>query len=176
MAVGQSLAIATFWFLQNRQSIELPVYVSRLALPVILVAVFVVPIGISGTAVAIPHIADDLGSNPVPLQWVVNGFNGSFALFTIVWGVLTDRLGGRVTFVIGLAVMVAGSAPSAMAPSLLVLDIARVVAGVGGAAIFCGAASTMANAFPRERRARNFMLFGTTLGLVGRSGRRSPVC
>ena len=38
----------------------------------ILLSVFVVPSGISGTAIALPYIARDLGDNPTLLQWVVN--------------------------------------------------------------------------------------------------------
>ena len=40
---------------------------SRLLLPVILLAVFVIPMGISGTAIALPRIADDLGNSPTLL-------------------------------------------------------------------------------------------------------------
>lgn len=144
--------------------------VSKLALPVILLAVFVMPIGISGTAVALPGIARDLGSNPTLLQGVVNGFNASFAIFMLVWGVLSDRIGYKITFVIGTALMVVGSVISAAAPSLLVLDIGRVVCGIAGAAIFAGASATLSNAFPPEARGRNFAIFGSTLGLGGTVG------
>ena len=41
----------------------------------ILLAVFVVPSSISGTAIALPYIAQKLGSDSALLQWVVNGFN-----------------------------------------------------------------------------------------------------
>ncbi|WP_170937039.1 MULTISPECIES: MFS transporter [Rhodomicrobium] len=143
---------------------------SRLALPVILLAVFVMPIGISGTAVALPGIARDLGANPALLQGVVNGFNASFAVFMLVWGVLSDRIGYKITFVIGTVLMVVGSVISAAAPSLLMLDVGRVVCGIAGAAIFAGASATLSNAFPPEVRGRNFAIFGSTLGLGGTVG------
>lgn len=142
-----------------------PAPVSRLALPVILLAVFVMPIGISGTAVALPEIARDLGPDPMLLQGVVNGFNGAFAIFMLVWGVLSDRIGYKVTFVSGTALMVAGSAISAAAPSLVVLDLGRVICGIAGAAIFAGASATLSRAFSPAARGRNFAIFGATLGL-----------
>lgn len=37
----------------------------------ILLAVFVVPSSISGTAIALPYIAESLGSESTLLQWVV---------------------------------------------------------------------------------------------------------
>ena len=138
---------------------------SRMALPVILLTVFIIPTGIAGIANALPDIAGDLGSNPTGLQWVVNGFNGSFAVFTLVWGVLSDRIGYKTTFVAGTALMVAASVVSAVAPNLLVLDFARIVAGAAGAAIFTAAASIIANAYEPVPRGRNFALLGTVLGL-----------
>jgi MFS family permease len=131
----------------------------------LLITVFVVPISIAGTAVALPSIARDLGSDPTPLQWVVNGFNAAFAVFTLVWGVLGDRIGYKVTFVLGTVIMIVASVASALAPSLLFLDAARVLAGVAAAGIFTSATSIISNAFPAGARARAFGLLGTVLGL-----------
>ena len=67
----------------------------NLLLAAILLGVVVVPTGVSGTGVALPHIAADLGSNPALLQWVVNGFNLTFAVFSLVAGSIADHLGRR---------------------------------------------------------------------------------
>ena len=136
----------------------------RMALPVILLTVFIIPTGIAGIANALPSIARDLGTDPVGLQWVVNGFNGSFAIFTLVWGVLSDRIGYKTTFVAGATVMVIASFGSALAPSLLFLDLCRLLAGAAGAAIFTATASIIANAYAPIPRARSFALLGTVLG------------
>lgn len=137
---------------------------SPLLLVALLVAVFVVPISIAGTAVALPPIARDLGSQPTQLQWVVNGFNAAFALFTLVWGVLSDRIGYKTTFLAGIAVMIAASVLSALAPNLLVLDGARILAGIAGAAVFTAATSIISNAYSDAARGRAFALLGTVLG------------
>lgn len=138
--------------------------VSPIALPALLIAVFIVPISIAGTATALPSIARDLGSNPTQLQWVLNGFNGSFALFTLVWGVLSDHVGYRRTFVIGAVLTILASILSAAAPNLLVLDFGRIAAGAGGAAIGTSVTSIISNAYQGAERGRNFALFGTVLG------------
>ena len=130
-----------------------------------MLSVFVVPISISGTAIALPSIANDLGASPIALQWVVNGFNVSFALATVVWGVLSDRFGAKPTFILGAIIVLAASFVSALAPSLIVLDIGRALAGIGGAAIITGASSILSNAFEGSARGRAFALFGTTIGL-----------
>src|SRR4051794_7807294 len=84
-----------------------PAAPSALLLPAILLAVFVIPMSISGSAIALPGIADDLGASPAGLQWVINGFNVAFAVFGLVWGVASDRLGYRSTYRIGLIIVLA---------------------------------------------------------------------
>ncbi|WP_394617503.1 MFS transporter [Lentzea sp. JNUCC 0626] len=134
-------------------------------IPIIMLAVFVIPMGISGTAIALPRIAHELGSDPTRLQWVVNGFNVTFAVFGLVWGVASDRIGYRRTFRIGVGLLLVASATSALAPNLTVLDAARLVAGVGGAAVATGASSLLSNGFEGAERKRAFAVFGTVIGL-----------
>ncbi|MCP2279542.1 Predicted arabinose efflux permease, MFS family [Nocardia amikacinitolerans] len=138
---------------------------SSATLPVVLAAQFVTPMAIAGTAIALPLISRDLGSNPTALQWVVNGFNIAFALTTLLWGAASDRIGHRRTFGIGAALVVAGSVGSVVAPNLLVLDSARVIAGVGAAAILTGATALLSTAYEGPRRIRAFAVFGTVNGL-----------
>ncbi|MEU7881618.1 MFS transporter [Microbispora bryophytorum] len=138
---------------------------SKLFLPIVLLAVFVMPISISGTAVAIPAISHDLGDNPAGLQWVINGFNAAFAIATLLWGVLSDRIGYKATFVTGVVIILGASILSAVSNTLPLLDFGRILAGVGGAAIFTGGGALLSNAFSDAKRARAFAFFGTTIGL-----------
>lgn len=138
---------------------------SRLALPSILSAQLVIPLSIAGTAVALPRIAADLGASPGPLQWVVNGFNVAFAVFTLVWGPLADRIGHDRVFRLGALVVLVASVASALAPGLLLLDAARVVAGAGAAAVLTSATSILSLAWEGDARGRAFALFGTVNGL-----------
>lgn len=64
-----------------------------LTLIAVLLAVFVVPMSISGTAVALPDIGASTHAGLAPLQWVVNAFNVAFACFTLVWGSVADIIG-----------------------------------------------------------------------------------
>jgi predicted MFS family arabinose efflux permease len=138
---------------------------SPLLLLALLLAVFVVPISIAGTAVALPSIAADIGTDPVPLQWVLNGFNVAFAAFTLVWGSLSDRIGYKRTFVGGTALMIVASVLSSLAPNLLVLDAGRFIAGMAAAAIFTSATAIMSNTYAPAARMRSFGILGTVLGL-----------
>ncbi|WP_446225346.1 MFS transporter [Nocardia sp. IBHARD005] len=138
---------------------------SAATLPVVLAAQFVTPMAIAGTAIALPLISRDLGSDPTALQWVVNGFNIAFALTTLLWGAVSDRIGHRRTFGIGTGLVVAGSVGSVVAPSLIVLDLARVIAGVGAAAILTGSTALLSHAYDGARRTKAFAVFGTVNGL-----------
>lgn len=137
----------------------------RLLLAVILLAQFVIPLSISGTAVALPTIAGELGSDPAPLQWVVNGFNVAFAICTIAWGVWSDRIGYTRSFQIGIIIAAAGGAISAFAPTIGLLDSGRVIAGIGSAAVLTGAAPILSHLFHGKAKAKAFALFGTINGL-----------
>lgn len=143
---------------------------SPLVLPVTIGAQFVLPLSLAGTAVALPAIARDLGSQPESLQFVVNGFNICFAVFTIVWGRLSDRIGYRNALQAGMALMLAGSVLSSLAGSLLMLDIARVVAGIGAASVLTGSATVISDTYQGKARARAFTAFGAVSGFGLASG------
>ncbi|YAL83443.1 MFS transporter [Dermacoccaceae bacterium W4C1] len=138
---------------------------SPVTLPVILLAQFVIPMSIAGTAVAMPDISDDLGTSPTLLQWVVNGFNVAFALSTLIWGALADRVGHRLAFRAGVAIAALGSLGSALAPNLWVLDAARVLTGIGAAAVLTGATALISGSYAGAARTRAFAIFGTVNGL-----------
>ncbi len=137
----------------------------RMLLPVIVLAVFVLPMNITGVAIALPRIAADLGTSPALLQWVVNGFTVAFAAATLVWGVLSDRIGYRTTFRLGVLIVLAGTIGGAAAPSLPALDLARVVTGVGTAGVFTGAAAMLSNSYEGQARSQVFAIFGAVVGL-----------
>ena len=131
----------------------------------ILLAIFVVPSSISGTALALPAIGSDIQASLTHLQWVVNAFNLAFACFTLAWGALADRLGRKRCFVAGAALYVLASVISALASEAWVLDIGRALAGIGAAAIFSCGIAILSTHFDGAARLRAFALFGTVAGL-----------
>ena len=134
-------------------------------LSIILLAIFVVPSSISGTALALPAIGADIQAPLTSLQWVVNAFNLAFACFTLAWGALADRLGRKRCFVAGASLYVVASVLSAVAESAWLLDVARGLAGIGAAAIFSCGIAILSTHFDGPARLRAFALFGTVAGL-----------
>ncbi|WP_416393601.1 MULTISPECIES: MFS transporter [unclassified Curtobacterium] len=131
----------------------------------ILLSVFVVPMSVAGTAVTLPAVSATLGTAPLPLQWVVNAFNVAFAGSTLLWGSAADRVGHHVVLRIGAGVFVAGSALSAAAPTLVVLDCARAAVGAGAAALLTASTGLIATATSPIARGRAFANFGVVMGV-----------
>ncbi len=131
----------------------------------VLVAVFVVPLSVSGTAVALADIATDLGVNPFGQQWALNGFNVTFAASTLAWGSLADRIGRWRSFQFGALIFIVASIASFVAPNYIVLDIARITAGLGAGAIFSVGSALLSIVFTGPERAHMFSFMGAVAGL-----------
>lgn len=138
---------------------------SRLTLPVVLVGVALVAMSISGTAIALPDIGNDLDAAGSLLNWVVAGYNLAFAAMTLVVGAAADRAGRRRVFIIAAALFAAGFVATAYAPTIQILDIARVVSGVGGAGVMAAGGALLAQAYEGAARNRAFALMGTMAGV-----------
>ncbi|MEO8687176.1 MAG: MFS transporter [Solirubrobacteraceae bacterium] len=74
---------------------------------------------------------------------------GTF-LAALPGGRLAARIGVRRTVVVGLSTLIVASLAFAFAPNIVVLDLARFVQGLGGAASWAGAIGWLIGAAPRE--------------------------
>lgn len=84
-------------------------------------------------APAAPHIADDLGIEPVTVNVAITAYVLTLAVLIPISGWLTDRFGARRIFTLAVAVFTLASAGCAAATSLPMLVATRVLQGVGGA-------------------------------------------
>ncbi|MFD6886278.1 MFS transporter [Streptomyces sp. NPDC059957] len=135
-----------------------------LTLLVVCLGVLIVPLGVSGTPVALPDIGRELGGSLASLQWVVNAYNVMAASLMMVAGSLSDKLGRKKMFAFGTGLYAASLIATVLAPSVLVIDIARGLAGVGAAALMTSATAIVATTFDGAARAKAFAVAGTTLG------------
>ncbi|WP_027944192.1 MFS transporter [Amycolatopsis taiwanensis] len=144
---------------------EATVRPAQLTLTVVLVGVVLVAMSISGTAVALPGIGIDLDASGSPLNWVVAGYNLAFAAMTLVAGSAADRIGRRRVFIIAAAVFSIGFLATALSPSIVLTDVARVISGAGGAGIMAAGGAILAAAYHGAARNRAFALMGTMAGI-----------
>jgi predicted MFS family arabinose efflux permease len=87
-------------------------------------------------------------------------------------GILAARVGVRPTVLLGLALMVLSSIAVAFANNIVLLDLARFVQGVGGAASWAGAMAWLAGAAPREKRGE---MIGSAMGAAIAGALLGPV-
>lgn len=122
------------------------------------------PITLTGASVALPAIAANLSADLTSVQWVVTGYNATFASFMLASGSLADLFGRRLVYASGVALFAVTGLSSVIASDILLLDVLRALAGVGGAAAAASGAALLAASFDGPARARVFGLFGTALG------------
>ncbi|PZG00016.1 MFS transporter [Micromonospora deserti] len=136
---------------------------------VVLVAVLLstlsLPFSLTGASVALPEIGRDLDAGLAAVQWVVNGYNATFASFMLAAGALADLFGRRRVFAVGVAIFAGSGLLGAVADSIVLLDVVRALAGVGAAAAATSASAMLAGTFQGPARARAFSVFGTTIGV-----------
>ena len=121
--------------------------------------------------VALPSIQHELGVGTGVVQWVVVAYGLLLGGFLLVGGRLTDRLGRRRTFLIGVVVFTAASFVAGAAHQAGLLIAARAVQGLGAALVAPAALSLLAVTFADGReRIRAFGVFGAVAGLAGSVG------
>jgi EmrB/QacA subfamily drug resistance transporter len=123
----------------------------------------------SMVAPALPDIETELHTTPTGVAWVLTAFLLSTSVFTPIAGRLGDMFGKERMLIITLAVLTVGSIIAALATSLNVLLVGRVIQGAGGA-IFPLAFGIIRDEFPRERTASGIALISAILGIGGGLG------
>jgi MFS transporter, DHA2 family, methylenomycin A resistance protein len=120
----------------------------RAALAAALLGFFVITLDAVIVNVVLPSIGHELGGGVTGLQWVVDGYTLMFAALLLSAGSLSDRIGARRAFGLGLVVFVLTSAACGIAPSLPVLLVARLAQGSAAAVMMPSAMALIREAFP----------------------------
>jgi EmrB/QacA subfamily drug resistance transporter len=136
------------------------------------VALFMVVLDNLVVSTALPVIRTDLGATIEELEWTVNAYTLTFAVFLLTGAALGDRFGRRRMFIIGLALFTVASAAAALAPSMGWLIAARAVQGVGGAIVTPLTLTLLSAAVPAERRG---VALGAWSGIAGLAVAAGPL-
>jgi EmrB/QacA subfamily drug resistance transporter len=142
-----------------------------LVLALIVTAQFMVVLDIAIVNVALPSIKTDLHFSQVSLQWVITAYSILFGGALMLGGRLSDLLGRRRLFVIGLTLFTASSLLDGLAWSEGSLIAFRTLQGLGAALLSPAALSILTTTFA-EGRERNLALgvWGAVSGSGGAAG------
>src|ERR671914_2636770 len=143
-----------------------------LALALLATVQFMVVLDIAIVNVALPSIQVDLGFSQENLQWVISAYALVFGGFLLLGGRTADLVGRRRVFFGGTILFTLGSLLCGLAWSDESLIGARVIQGLGAAAITPAALAILVTTF-REGRERNIAL--GAWGAVGGFGAAAGV-
>jgi EmrB/QacA subfamily drug resistance transporter len=126
-----------------------------LILVIACLAQFMVVLDVTVVNVALPSIQRGLHFSPSNLQWVVNAYTLIFGGFLLLGGRVSDLVGRKRLFTVGVALFSLASMLNGLASSPAMLVVGRGLQGLGGALLSPAALSIITTTFiTQEERTR----------------------
>src|SRR5690606_27930344 len=120
--------------------------------------------------VALPAIAAEQGVAGADAIWVITAYQLSVVVALLPMAALGEAVGFRKVYLIGLALFVAASLLCAYSPSLAMLSMARVVQGVGAAAMMSINGALVRYIMPASRLGRGISGIALVVGISAAAG------
>jgi EmrB/QacA subfamily drug resistance transporter len=117
----------------------------------------------------LPTIQEHLGTSQNSVTWVLTAYLLAAAVFLPIMGRAGDMIGKRKMLLVALAGLAVGSLLAAVATSLLVMIVARVIQGLGGGLLPLSF-GIIRDEFPREKVTGAIGLLSALIGLGGGLG------
>jgi DHA1 family tetracycline resistance protein-like MFS transporter len=133
-------------------------------LVVIFVTVFIDLLGFGIIIPLLPFYAESFGASAFAIGLLGTSFSLMQFLFSPIWGRWSDRVGRKPIILVGLLGSCLSYVTMALAPSLTLLFVARIVGGIAGANIPT-AQAYIADVTTPENRARGMGMVGAAFGL-----------
>lgn len=115
--------------------------------------------------VALPSIARELGASPSAAVWVINAYQLVIVALLLPLASLGERVGYRRVYQTGIALFTLGSLLCALSQSLPTLVAARVVQGIGGAALMSMNGALVRYTYPYAHLGRGIGLNGLVVSI-----------
>jgi EmrB/QacA subfamily drug resistance transporter len=145
---------------------------SRWTFAAVSTALFCVQIDYFAMNLALPRMAQDLGSDTTNLQWVISVYMLALGAFMTPAGRIGDIFGRRRALLAGVALFGVASVLCALAPSAGTIIAFRALQGLGAALIFPVSVSVLTNAFPAQRASQ---AIGMAYGIAGLGNAAGPL-
>ena len=139
----------------------------NLVLAICCLSLLIVGMDVTIVNVALPAIQHDLHASLSGLQWIVDAYTLVVASLLMFSGSVSDRVGRRRVFQLGLVLFTAGSLLCSLAHSIGQLVAFRAVQGLGASMLNPVALSIIANVFKEPaKRARAVGIWGAVAGIA----------
>ena len=140
----------------------------RRYLAMLAIAIGIAMAVLDGTVVnvALPSIARELGASPSAAVWVINAYQLVIVALLLPIASMGERIGYRPIYQVGVAVFTLGSLACALSHSLPMLIAARVLQGVGGAAIMSVNGALVRHTYPDAHLGRGIGLNGLVVAIA----------
>jgi MFS family permease len=136
-----------------------------IVLALVTLAQFMVIVDFTIVQVALPSIGREFGLSVNGLQWIVTTYGLTLAGFLMLSGRVGDIYGHRKLFITGLLLFSFASLVGGLAPSEIVLILARVTQGLGAAMASATGLSILVAAFLEgKERNRALSVFAAATG------------
>jgi MFS transporter, DHA2 family, multidrug resistance protein len=110
--------------------------------------------------VALPHIAGTLGASTEESTWVITSYLVSSAIVLPMSGWLSNMIGRKRFYMSCVAIFTISSFLCALAPSLPLLILCRILQGAGGGGLQPSEQAILADTFSAKQRGMAFAMYG----------------
>src|SRR6476660_1348704 len=136
-----------------------------IVLSLITLAQFIVVVDFTIVQVTLPSIGRQFGVSINGLQWIVTAYGLTLAGFLMLSGRVGDIYGHKKLFIVGVLLFSLASLVAGLAPSEIVLILARVIQGLGAAMASATGLSILVAAFSEgKERNRALSIFSAATG------------
>jgi len=127
---------------------------TKITMAVVMIASFITPFMSNAINLAIPAISMEFGATQSLMNWVLSSFLLSTTAFLLPFGRLADQYGRKKIFLYGMVLLAASSLGCALAPSIIVLIVLRVIQGVASGMVLGNSMAILTSAIPPEYRGK----------------------
>lgn len=113
----------------------------------------------------LPFLAEKVGGSPTELGWLMAVYSLMQLFFAPMWGRISDRIGRKPVMAIGIFGLAVSFFMMALADSLLMLFVARIVGGVLSSANMPTAMAYVADITTPEERGKGMGIIGAATGM-----------
>jgi EmrB/QacA subfamily drug resistance transporter len=131
---------------------------------------FMLLVDVTIVNVALPSMAGGLHTSFASLQWVIDGYALALAALLLGVGSVADLVGLRRAYLAGLGVFAVASLVCGLAPGAGLLVGARVVQGMGGAAMFATTGALISSSYQGRDRGTAYGWWGAVSGAAAAVG------